>query len=187
MTVELRPYAEGDLALTEALETDPQVMKELGGPRNAEDVRKAHRNRVTPTAAGERWWFVIVPEPGGPGVGQIGIWQHEWEGDKIYEIGWTLLPSFQGRGVASQALGMLLERARQADSVDAIHALPGVTNAPSNGLCRKFGFELVEEREIDFLDRRLRVNHWVLELASRSPDPSSQAGTSSAGMGRPRA
>ena len=182
--MELRPYAEGDLPLTEALETDPEVMQELGGRRTSEDLRRAHRNRVTPTAAGEQWWFVIVPEPGGPGAGQIGIWEHEWDGDRIHEIGWTLLPAFQGRGIASRALDMLLERARQAGSIDTIHALPGVTNAPSNALCRKFGFELVEEREIEFLGRPLQVNHWVLELARPSrPARSSQAGTSSGGIG----
>ena len=184
MTVELRPYAEGDFALTEALETDPEVMKELGGPRSPEQLAQAHRNRSAPGAGGGHWWFVIIPEPGAPGVGQIGIWQHDWEGEAIHEIGWTLLPSHQGRGVASAALALLLERVREADAFETIHAFPGVTNGPSNGLCRKFGFELAGELESDFLDRRMRVNHWVLALSNPSdPAPSSQPGTSSAGIG----
>ena len=73
---------------------------------------------------------------------------------------------------------------RDLADIDAIHAFPGVANGPSNGLCRKFGFELLEEREIEFLGRPLRVNHWVLALARPSrPTRSSQPGTSSAGMG----
>src|SRR5215208_829365 len=131
-------------------------MKQLGGPRPPDELTEVHRTRVKPTAAGEHWWFVIVPDPGGPAAGQIGIWQTDWDGRQINEVGWMLLPGHQGRGIASAALGMLLERAREANAFDAIHAFPGVTNAPSNALCRKFGFELSEEREVDFRGGPLR-------------------------------
>ncbi|WP_163512322.1 hypothetical protein [Fodinicola acaciae] len=31
-----------------------------------------------------------------------------------------------------------------------------------DALCRRFGFRLVEERDLDFRGHRLRVNDWVL-------------------------
>jgi hypothetical protein len=43
-----------------------------------------------------------------------------------------------------------------------VHAFPGVTNAPSNGICRSLGFRFVEEREVIFAGLALRANHWII-------------------------
>jgi RimJ/RimL family protein N-acetyltransferase len=164
--VELRLYGEEDLALTEALECDPEVMRELGGPVPREDIPRVHRMRVE-TAANDGWYFAIVPEPGGPAAGEIGIFGREHDGATIDELGWMVLPAFQGRGIATTALGLLLERARAAGRFDRLHAFPGVANGPSNALCRRFGFELGEQFDVRFRDRPLRVNHWVVDVSAR--------------------
>jgi RimJ/RimL family protein N-acetyltransferase len=163
--VRLVDYTEADLGLSVALETDPQVMTELGGPRAIEAIEKAHASRVTPQANGGIW-VKIVPGDDDVAAGAIGVWRSSWEGDEIWEAGWMLLPSFQGRGLASQALGLLLARVREDPAFDLVHAFPGVSNGPSNGLCRKAGFELLGESEVEFSGRPLRVNHWVLNLAA---------------------
>ena len=174
--VELRPYGEEDLALTEALECDPKVMRELGGPVAREDIPRVHRMRVE-TAANDGWYFAIVPEPGGRAAGQIGIFGREQDGGTIDELGWMVLPEFQGRGIATNALGLLLERARAARRFDRLHAFPGVTNGPSNALCRRFGFELIEQSDVKFRDRPLRVNHWVVDLGrGERPTPVRKTG-----------
>jgi RimJ/RimL family protein N-acetyltransferase len=95
-------------------------------------------------------------------VGSVMIWHSEHEGQPISEAGWMILPEHQGRGHASAAVGLLLERARADGRWGDIHAFPGATNAPSNALCRKFGFELIEQVDIDYAGRPLRCNHWVL-------------------------
>ena len=77
-----------------------------------------------------------------------------------------VLPAFQGRGVASGALSLLLERARSEPRFERVHAFPGVTNGPSNALCRKFGFSHTEESEVEFRGRPLKVNHWELDVSS---------------------
>ena len=49
---------------------------------------------------------------------------------------------------------------------------PGATNAPSNALCRKFGFELLEEVDVDYGGRALRCNRWVHRAeVDRAPFP----------------
>lgn len=80
-------------------------------------------------------------------------------------MGWMLLPASQGRGLASEAVRQTLSRARSEGRWDVIHAFPGVTNGPSNGICRKFGFSQVEELHVEYAGRPLRVNHWVLDLS----------------------
>jgi len=160
--------SDADLALTEALECDPAMMSELGGPLPREQVPALHRRRAEGVAKGE-WWFKIIPEADGPAAGTIGVWESQPEGSPIHEIGWMVLPESQGRGIASAALGMLIARARSDPRYQRLHAFPAVTNAPSNALCRKFGFTLSGRRDFDFRDHTLHCNHWELDV-SRADD-----------------
>jgi RimJ/RimL family protein N-acetyltransferase len=158
--VELAPYTDAHLELSIALETDPVVMKELGGPISRERVQKVHPRRVD-----DPWYLTIVPEPSGPSVGTIGIWSTEHDGATIFETGWMLLPAYQGRGLASAALRELIARASADGRFPAMHAFPPVTSAPSNALCRKFDFELRGRHEFVYADRPLQCNHWVRVLS----------------------
>ncbi|HCU93861.1 MAG TPA: GNAT family N-acetyltransferase, partial [Actinobacteria bacterium] len=45
----------------------------------------------------------------------------------------------------------------------AVHAFPGVSNAPSNGICLSLGFTLTGAQDITFNGRVLRINHWVID------------------------
>ena len=163
--MDLVPYSDGDLALTRALESDPEVMRELGGPHTEDEIARGHERRVTTTAKGD-WWFKIVPDPAGPAVGTIGIWPSERWGAPIHEVGWMVLPAHQGRGIASRALGLLFARVRDEPRFEVVRAFPAVTNGASNALCRKFGFSLTEKDcAVEYRARTLRCNHWELELA----------------------
>jgi RimJ/RimL family protein N-acetyltransferase len=157
-SLKLVRYTDADLKLTEALETDPEVMRELGGPIAASELAAIHRRRLK-----DPWWLTIVPEASGPAVGTIGIWEKVLDGVTIHETGWMVLPAFQGRGIASTALRLLIERVRGEPQFESMHAFPPVTNAPSNALCRKFSFALIEQRDFSYAGRTLRCNHWRLE------------------------
>lgn len=158
--MELLRYDDSDLALAEALETDPVMMRELGGPTSLERLREAHQRRIN-----DPWYFKIVPDRSAPAVGTIGIWDRELDGAMIWETGWMVLPAFQGRGIASAALGLLIELARAEPRFDSIHAFPAVMNVPSNALCRKHQFELLGAREFLYHGRPLHCNHWILVTA----------------------
>ena len=129
--MELLGYEDADFALTEALETDPEVMAELGGPIEREQLPSIHVRRLR-----QPWWFKIVPAPPGQPAGTIGIWERELDGNPIHETGWMVLPAFEGRGIATAALELLIARAHDEPKIDAIHAFPPVTNAPSNACAR---------------------------------------------------
>jgi RimJ/RimL family protein N-acetyltransferase len=158
--VELRPYTDGDIWLTEELETDPDVMSELGGPHPIESIPATHARRLKVVEAGDIW-LVIEPEPG-VAAGTIGVWPTTEDGVDMFEVGWTVLPRFQRQGIATRALALLIARCRAEPRIESVHAFPGVTNAPSNALCRHAGFSFVEELEVLYRDRPLKVNHWEL-------------------------
>jgi len=144
------------------METDPEVMSEVGGPVPREEIPALHKRRLDGVAA-DPWWFVIVTDDEEP-AGTIGIWETEHDGATVHETGWMLARRFHGRGLASAALAELLDRARGEARFEQIHAWPGVTNPASNALCRKFGFELLGEEQGGYRNARLHVNHWVLTL-----------------------
>jgi RimJ/RimL family protein N-acetyltransferase len=150
------------------METDPVVMSELGGPVPREEIPALHRRRLESVAT-DPWWFVIVTDDNET-AGEIGIWETEHGGSTVHETGWMLARRFHGRGLAKAALGLLLDRARDEPRFEQLHAWPGVSNAASNALCRRFGFELLGEEDGGYRDAKLRVNHWVLTLRVPSSD-----------------
>jgi RimJ/RimL family protein N-acetyltransferase len=155
--VALRAYTDEDLWLAEALEMDAAVMEQLGGALPRAAVHDAHRRRLQ-----DPWWFAITAD-GEDAVGTIGIWETSHGGETLFETGWMVLPRVQGRGIASAALGLLIERVRAEPRFPSMHAFPPVTNAPSNALCRRAGFELVDVAEFVYQGRTLRCNHFALE------------------------
>jgi len=165
--VQLRSVTLDDVALYERLRCDPMMMAELGGPLPREGIPDKVASDVADVQADRAWIFVV--EQDGEAVGHVCIWDHVEDGEIINEIGWMVLPEFQGRGLGREATRAILGRARAEGRWDVVHAFPGTTNAPSNGICRSLGFELIEEREIEFQGRTLRTNHWRLNLPSLHP------------------
>ncbi len=107
--------------------------------------------------------YAIVAD--GAGAGWVGYWEREWRGETVFEIGWSVLPAFQGRGLAGRATAEVLELARVDQGARLVHAFPSIDNGPSNGICRKLGFELLEELEFEYPKGSfMRCNDWQLEL-----------------------
>jgi RimJ/RimL family protein N-acetyltransferase len=159
--VELRPLTRNDLRFYERIYTDPRMWAELGGVREQDMAAKLERD-VASVEADRHWVLVIVTCDDTP-AGTVSLWDHEWEGETIDEIGWMVLPEHQGRGLAGAAVAEALRRADEATRWRVLHAFPATTKAPSNALCRKHGFALRGPIDYGYEGRILRVNHWVRE------------------------
>ena len=164
-SVRLRPYADDDRWLTEAIETNPEMMGDLGGPLPADDIPGIHERRLAGMATGRLWYLTVELEPEGTVVGTICLWSDPIEGGHRSEAGWAILHEYQGRGLATAALRQLLARAVEDGRWGDIHAFPGVANGPSNALCRAAGFENVGQEVVEYAGRDLLCNHWVLPSA----------------------
>jgi RimJ/RimL family protein N-acetyltransferase len=141
------------------------MMEHLGGPLPKEGLAEKLERDAASTAAGESWVLVIEAEDQ-PGVaaGTVTIWTHEGHGDPINEIGWMVLPPYQGRGIGKAGVRAALDRARAENRWDVVHAFPPVANERSNGMCRSLGFEFLGARDFRFHGRPVRCNHWRLDL-----------------------
>ena len=171
----LEPWGSGDLPLLERLMGDPRMTEHLGGPETPEKLRE-RQARYESLEGGERM-FKIVDTASGDGVGSVGFWMKEWRDTQVYEIGWMVVPAFQGRGIAVAATAQAIERAKVDDKHRFMHAFPSVDNAPSNAICRKLGFELLEACEFEFPKGHfMTCNDWRLDLRrSRRRNPNNAA------------
>src|SRR5207248_9937489 len=95
-TVTLQPWGGGDLPLLERLMGDPRMTEHLGGPESPDKLRE-RQGGYERLAGGDRM-FKIVDVASGAGVGSVGFWTKEWRDEQVYEVGWMVVPEFQGRG-----------------------------------------------------------------------------------------
>jgi RimJ/RimL family protein N-acetyltransferase len=162
-TVTLEPWGSDDLPLLVRLMGDPGMTEHLGGPESPDKLRE-RQGRYERLEDGDRM-FKIVDVASGAGVGSVGYWKKDWRGEQVYEVGWMVVPEFQGRGIALAATAQLIERAKLEDRHRFMHAFPNVDNAPSNAICRRLGFELLEACEFEFPKGHLMTcNDWRLDL-----------------------
>ena len=163
----LEPWEEGDLPLLERIMGDPAMTEHLGGPESREKIAERHRKYLGLRGDSPDKMFKIVDAATGEGVGSVGYWERELPDEKAYETGWSVLPEFQGRGIATIGTGQAIELARAERRHRHLWAYPSVDNEPSNAICRKLGFELVETEEFEYpagSGNIMRCNNWRLEL-----------------------
>jgi RimJ/RimL family protein N-acetyltransferase len=163
--IDIRPWSDADLPLLERLRGDPAMTVYLGGPEAPERIRERHERYRRGDSSGKLHMFAIVVGPVRVAAGSVGYWEHEWHDQFVWETGWSVLPEFQGQGVATQGAAAVLERARAEGTYRFIHAFPAVDNGASNAVCRKLGFALQEEVDFEFPPGHfMRCNDWRLDL-----------------------
>ncbi len=172
----LEPWAEADLDLLRRI-NDPAMMTHLGGPETDEQVISRHRRYLaTNTAAGRMFRIVVLP--GDEPAGNVGYWERQWRGNMVYETGWSVLPAFQGLGVATAAAAAAMKQAAAERRNAHAHAFPSVDNPASNAICRKLGFVLLGECDFEYPPGHpMRCNDWRLELDASLPATSRDIGT----------
>ncbi|WP_406451303.1 GNAT family N-acetyltransferase [Streptomyces sp. NBC_00876] len=167
-SVRIEPWSDSDLWLLRRANA-PELMDHLGGPESEEQLMGRHGRYVAlsadRTGRGRMFRIALAGEGEAEAVGTIGFWERTWQGREVYETGWAVLAEFQGRGIASAATRAVAEQARAEHKHRYLHAYPSVANGPSNGVCRKAGFTLIGECEVEYPPGNpLLTNDWRLDL-----------------------
>ncbi|HET8912208.1 MAG TPA: GNAT family N-acetyltransferase [Ktedonobacteraceae bacterium] len=165
-SVHIEPWGPGDLPLLKKLLGDPVMTKYLGGPESDEQLRSRQARYERLTESGKGRVFKIIHEATGEAVGSVSYWDSEHHGENIYEMGWSVLPAFQGQGIASAAVTQAIARARSENKYRFLHAFPSIENPSSNALCQKTGFTLIQQCEFEYPKGNImQCNDWRIELA----------------------
>jgi RimJ/RimL family protein N-acetyltransferase len=136
------------------------MMKHLGGPESEAKIAERQARYEKDSRQ-----LKIADEATGEGVGWVGYWEREWLGEDVYEIGWAVIPAFQGRGIAASATREAIAIARAERKRRFLHAFPSVDNAPSNAICRKVGFTLLGPHAFEYPKGHfMQCNDWRLDL-----------------------
>jgi RimJ/RimL family protein N-acetyltransferase len=163
--VRIEPWAAGDLPLLEQLLGDPAMMEHLGGPEGHEQLVERQQRYEQIGDVGTGRMFKIIDEASGRAVGSVGYWDREWAGETVYETGWSVIPAFQGRGIAGAGTALVIRMARSERTHRFMYAYPSVDNPPSNAICGKLGFALIEAQEFEYPPGNImRCNVWRLDL-----------------------
>jgi RimJ/RimL family protein N-acetyltransferase len=169
----LRDVRLSDVGAYVRMRCDPVMMAELGGALPREGIDEKVRRDVGYAAADAEWIKMIIDDDAQPGAvaGTVALWRSDHDGGPITEIGWMVLPEFQGRGVAKWAVRTVLSMARDDGRWGLVSAFPAVTNGPSNGICRSLGFRLAGQQDVTFAGHVLRANHWFIDSRSGPSAP----------------
>lgn len=137
------------------------MMEHLGGPESPEKLADRQRQYEKPASR----QFKIVDNATGRGAGWVGYWERQWQGDRVYETGWAVVPAFQGRGIAGSAVRLLIGAVKAERARRFLHAFPSVGNAASNAICRTAGFTLGGPCDFEYPKGSvMRCHDWRLDL-----------------------
>jgi RimJ/RimL family protein N-acetyltransferase len=162
MRVTLERWAADDLAVLQRANT-PEMTRFVGGPETDEALAHRHGDYLALWESGQVRMFRVSVD--GATAGYAGWWEEELNGTPVYEIGCVIEPGWQGRGVASAALGEVVRLAAAAGERDVIVGYADADNAASNALCARVGFTLVGTGEFpgDDGSDAMTVNIWAID------------------------
>jgi RimJ/RimL family protein N-acetyltransferase len=161
--IRLEGWSETDLGLLRLINT-PEMTEYLGGPVTEEQILDRHQRYLRLDDPDTGQIFTVVLDSG-ERAGVIGYWERTWQDNLAYETGWSIASAFQGRGIATAAARAITECARAQHRHTYLHALPAVGHPASNAVCRKAGFTLLGEAEVEYPPGTLtRCNDWRLDL-----------------------
>jgi RimJ/RimL family protein N-acetyltransferase len=164
--IRLEPWHEADLVLLRKINT-PAMKRHVGGAETEDQLRRRHQRYLEMARTGTgRMFRVHLPDPPDP-AGTVGYKSRVWRGEAVFEMGWNVLPPFQGRGIATAAVlaavALLAAERRHRHA----YAFPAVDNAASNAVCRRAGFALVEQCDFEYPPGSvMRSNSWRFDLSA---------------------
>lgn len=143
----------------------PEMTEHLGGPESEDQLVARHERylKVNETGTGRMFSIALLPDL--ETVGGIGYWETLHHGATAYEMGWNVLPQYQGRGIAVAAAAAAIASARSERKHAVVYAFPSIDHPASNAICKKSGFSLIGECEFEYPKGNwMRCNEWRLDL-----------------------
>jgi RimJ/RimL family protein N-acetyltransferase len=134
-----------DEPIVHRMHRDAAQMEHLGGVRDEAQTRSyMERNLAHWSEFGFGLWLLYDPSDGGEGavVGRVLLRHLDLDGVDEVEVGYSLLPSRWGRGLAAEATTACLEMARDRLRRETVVALTAPGNLRSHRVLQKVGMEL---------------------------------------------
>ncbi len=139
---------------------DPQVMAFYPAPKSRTEARKwIEWNLENYASFGHGLWIIETLD--GRFVGDCGLTWQRVNGTRRVEVGYHVLPEYQGQGLATEAATACREFARTNLAVTELIALVAVDNRASQRVAEKLGMRWIED---DYDNPALRRAVWGMSL-----------------------
>ncbi|WP_159758825.1 GNAT family N-acetyltransferase [Sphingomonas sp. 8AM] len=150
MTFNLQKWSEAHWQGFAAMQRDPDVMADLGGPFDESASRdKFERYSDAWKANGIPRW-AVVDQPSGQFLGYAGVMLRadaEHPLGSHYEIGWRFCRNAWGRGVATESARQALGRAWSTIKPNEIVSYTAVDNIRSQNVMQRLGLRRDPDRD----------------------------------------
>ncbi len=132
---------EADWELFHRLHTTGEVMRYVSDPLPEEEIRARFDVRLPPWSREQPHWLCLAmrEKASGAAVGVMGL-RSEWMPFQQAEVGFLLLPEFQGRGYASESLERIISYAFGECGFHKLKAVVTGGNEPSCKVIERAGF-----------------------------------------------
>lgn len=139
--VKLEQFTQSDWPIFKELNTSPQVMRHVYDPFPEDVAREIFESRLEPWNENSDGWLSLsingISTKEKLGVIGLKVTNHE---AKIAEVGYMLTEKAQGKGFASESLGLLVEFAFANLKLNKLVAACSTKNSGSYKLLEKLGF-----------------------------------------------
>jgi RimJ/RimL family protein N-acetyltransferase len=159
----LRPFRDEDLDALVAYRNDPEVARyqDWEGISRDEALSMVRAQTQTSLGAPGRWQQIaVVLARGGELVGDLGLFLRA--DSRSAALGFTLAKRHQGRGLAREAVGGLIEALFGAAEVERLEAVTDTRNARAMALLERLGFTVTSTADADFKGGVCREHTYVL-------------------------
>lgn len=143
----LRNIENTDAALIHKLRSD-EVVNAFVGRDNSSTLAKATefilkiQNLVSKN---EGLYWIIRLQENNDLIGSVCLWNFDIE-NEIVEIGYEMLPDFQGKGIMSEALKAVISYTFEELKAQIITAFPSSDNSNSINILKKLNFEFEDQK-----------------------------------------
>ncbi|MBZ0056428.1 MULTISPECIES: GNAT family N-acetyltransferase [unclassified Leclercia] len=156
----LSPFEPSDWPFFRALREAPEIMRYMAAIAPETETRRQFAARLTTPHT-----FVIRAHDDATPLGDIGL-QISSRYREEADIGYTVIPAAQGRGIASEALRAVCEYAFIQVGVKAVNAYVLGENGGSVRVLEKAGFVRTQVLEQAYEINGVRYDDWVYRLES---------------------
>jgi RimJ/RimL family protein N-acetyltransferase len=149
--VRLRAFAERDLAEFARYRALPEVARYQSWEQHTlEDAEQLYAKQQGSVYGAPGSWHqvAIADQLSDALIGDCAL--HFLDGDKELEIGFTLAPDRQGKGLAREAMGLLLAHAFGTMGIRRVLAITDAENLPAHKLLDALGFHRDAMRDVLF-------------------------------------
>lgn len=158
----LTPFEPSDWAFFRSLREDRDIMRFMASIASEKETRRVFAARLT-----AQHTFVIRAHDDDTPLGDIGL-QVSTQFREEADIGYTVIPQAQGRGIASEALRAVCDYAFNLMGVKAVNAYVLADNVGSVRVLEKTGFVRTQVLEKAYEIDGVKFDDWVYRLEMRA-------------------